>query len=109
MPEDTRETLQETYDMIRDISIDDPYVTNLVPFPGTRVFDQAQRDHLFIDNFDFENLWKMDGFHYHDNKRFYIKPYRMNLEELEEFRTKFDLLLIENKEIKRRGHLNAAK
>ena len=99
MPEDTEETLQETYDMIKDISIDDPYVTNLVPFPGTRVFEQARKDDLFIDEFDFENLWRMDGFHYHENKRFYIKPYAMSLDELQEFRGKFDRLLKENKKM----------
>ena len=97
MPEDTRETLKETYEMIQEINIDDPYVTNLIPFPGTAVFEQALRDKLFIENLDFTNLWRMDGFHYHENKRFYIKPYRLELKELEEFRGKFDALLCEMK------------
>ena len=101
MPEDTAETLMESYNMIEEMDIDDPYVTNLVPFPGTRVFEQARRDGLFIGDFDLENLWRMDGFHYHDNKRFYIRPYRMELAELEGFRAKFDGLLAENKRRKK--------
>jgi len=102
MPEDTRDTLQQTYDMIREIEIDDPYVTNLIPFPGTRVFEQARRDNLFVEDFDFQNLWRMDGFHYHDNKRFYIRPYQLRLEELQEFRRAFDRLLLENRAARRR-------
>ena len=101
MPEDTRETLMESYKMIEELDIDDPYVTNLVPFPGTRVFEQARRDGLFIDDFDLENLWRMEGFHYHDNKRFYVKPYRMELSELEEFRARFDGLLADHKRRKK--------
>lgn len=104
MPEETPKTLQETYDMIVDIDIHDPYVTNLIPFPGTRVFEQARQDGLFIESFDFDTLWRMDGFHYHDNKRFYIKPYKMELEELQEFRVEFDRLLAENRQRKAMGN-----
>ncbi len=108
MPEDTAETLEETYEMIREIDVDDPYVTNLVPFPGTAVFDQALRDNLFIDEMDLDNLWRMDGFHYHNNRKFYIKPYGMTLEELDAYREKFDRLLAENKEKRSAGRLDAA-
>jgi len=97
MPEDTRETLMETYDMVKEINVDETYVTNLIPFPGTAVFEQSLRDNLFIEEFDVNNLWRMDGFHYTNNKRFYIKPYQLELEELREFRNKFDTLLSENK------------
>jgi radical SAM superfamily enzyme YgiQ (UPF0313 family) len=93
MPEDTPETLQETYDMIMDIDVDEPYVTNLLPFPGTRVFEQAVHDQLFVDAVDRSSLWRTTGFHYTDNKRFYIKPYRMSLSQLQDYREKFDILL----------------
>src|SRR5208283_688185 len=52
MPEDTNETLQETYDMINELTIREAYVTNVVPFPGTALFDQCVRDDLFIDDID---------------------------------------------------------
>ena len=102
MPEDTRETLMETYNMVKDINIEETYVTNLIPFPGTAVFAQAIRDNLFIEEMDMNNLWRMEGFHYTNNKRFYIKPYQLELEELDEFRNKFDALL---SDIKMKRHL----
>jgi len=95
MPEDTRETLEETYEMLKEIDIDKPIVTNLMPFPGTKVFEQALRDNLFIGNLAMENLWRMDEFYYTGNKRFFIKPYALELSELQEFRERFDCLIEE--------------
>ncbi len=111
MPEDTRETLEETYKMIEEIDVDQPCVTNLMPFPGTQVFDQALKDKLFIDNLDINNIWKMDTFYYSGNKRFFIKPYNMSLEDLQEFRCKFDDLIetIVNKKRKERNFGHYAK
>lgn len=93
MPEDTQETLTESYEMIKEIDIDEVYVTNLMPFPGTSVFQQATKDNLFVDEVDLDNLWRMPGFHYHSNYKFYIKPYKMDIEELGEYRKKFDDLI----------------
>lgn len=99
-PEETPQTLQESYDMIKEIDIDEVYVTNLMPLPGTSVFEQAMRDRLFVDKMDIDNLWQTPGFHYHNNEKFYIKPYKMQIEQLNEFRQKFDDLLTD---IKNRG------
>jgi len=93
MPEDTPDTLMDTYNMLRDIDIDEPYVTNLMPFPGTAVFEQARRDNLFVSDFDLDGLWAKTGFHYHTNSRFYIRPYKMSLESLYGYREKFDELV----------------
>jgi len=106
MPEDTRETLMQTYDMIKEIDVDKPIVTNIMPFPGTRIFDQAVQDKLFIDELDLGKIWKMDTFYFTDNKRYFLKPYDLELEELQEFRIKFDKLiedLIEQKKVTRSG------
>jgi radical SAM superfamily enzyme YgiQ (UPF0313 family) len=108
MPEDTAETLEETYEMIREIDVDDPYVTNLIPFPGTAVFAQSLRDGLFVDELVPGDLWRMDGFHYHNNRKFYIKPYEMTMEELDGYREKFDRLLAERKAKRTAGHPEAA-
>ena len=94
MPEDTRETLMETYNMIEEIDVDMPQVFNLLPFPGTKVFEQAVRDNLLI-NVDADDLWKADMFYGSGNKRFFVKPYEMELDELCEFRDKFDALVKE--------------
>jgi anaerobic magnesium-protoporphyrin IX monomethyl ester cyclase len=95
MPEDTNETLQETYDMMLKLDVDKPTVNTVVPYPGTQLFDQCVRDNLFTENIDLPNLWKMDKFHFTGNQQFFVKPYRMSLDELQVFRDKFDFLLVE--------------
>jgi radical SAM superfamily enzyme YgiQ (UPF0313 family) len=95
LPEDTRETLMESYEMIKEIDIDEVYVTNLMPFPGTSVFQQAAKDHIFVDEIESDKLWQTPGFHYHNNNKFYIKPYKMEIEELGEYRKIFDDLIDE--------------
>ncbi len=91
-PEDTSKTLQDTYDMICDLQLDLNYVFNIIPFPGTKVFQQAQRDNLFIGDFAVDELWKgninLDPVA--DEIRFFIKPYNMDIEELKYFRKLFD-------------------
>jgi anaerobic magnesium-protoporphyrin IX monomethyl ester cyclase len=93
MPEDTQATLTDTYNMIREIEVDQPQVFNLLPFPGTRVFDQALRDRLLVDDLDEANLWRFDGFFGSGNKRFFIKPYQLTVEELGEWRSQLDNLI----------------
>ena len=93
MPEDNRETLDDTYKMIEEIDVDKPIVSNLLPFPGTRLFDQALKDKLFVGDLDADNLWEETRFFFTDNKRFFIKPYDLELSELQEYRKKFDDLI----------------
>ena len=95
MPEETHASLEATYRMIEQLDLDEVYVTNLMPFHGTAVFDQALKDGLFSPEMNLERLWESDGFHYHDNRRFYIKPYAMDLEDLARWRRRFDRLLEE--------------
>lgn len=95
MPEDTKETLMETYHLINEIDVDMPQVYNLLPFPGTKVFQQAIDDKLFIDDVDLRSLWNMDKFYGSGNKKFFIIPYRMELNDLCEFRDKVDRLIDE--------------
>jgi magnesium-protoporphyrin IX monomethyl ester (oxidative) cyclase len=92
-PEETPQTLFDTYNMIRDLQIDEADVINLMPYPGTRVFEQCVRDNLLIDKIKLGDLWKTTGFQMHNNERFYIKPYKMEISELMDFREKFDRLL----------------
>ena len=98
MPEETVETLNESFEMIESLGLPEVYVTNLMPFPGTDVFKQAIKDHLFIADVDVNDMWNMVGFHYHDNFKFYIKPYKMTIDELNDARVKFNHLLIEMRE-----------
>lgn len=92
-PEETQETLMETYNMILELKLDMNNVFNLIPFPGTKIFNQALRDNLFINDIDPNRLWSGEfGLHADDSNQFYLKPYHMEIEELLEFRTKFDEL-----------------
>jgi radical SAM superfamily enzyme YgiQ (UPF0313 family) len=91
-PEETAETLEDTYRLICDLKLDLNYVFNLIPFPGTRVFKQALEDNLLTDNFNILDLWKglvnLDPVQ--DECRFFIKPYNMTLDELMHYRLMFD-------------------
>jgi anaerobic magnesium-protoporphyrin IX monomethyl ester cyclase len=93
MPEDTAETLQETLTMIAEIGVDKPVVSNLIPFPGTRVFDQAVRDKLLVDDLDMASVWRYGKFFFTGQKRFFLKPYAMTIESLSEWRSRFDELI----------------
>ena len=91
-PEETSETLDDTYKMICELELDLNYVFNIIPFPGTKIFKQALDDNLFIDDFDSDYLWKglinLDPVQ--EECRFFIKPYNMEIEELMYYRNKFD-------------------
>lgn len=93
-PEDTNETLEDTRRLIEELDLDLNYVFNIIPFPGTRVFQQAERDGLFLDGFNPDELWKgginLDPVQ--DEARFFIKPYNMSLDDLRHFRRVFDAM-----------------
>ncbi|UCE36107.1 MAG: B12-binding domain-containing radical SAM protein [Thermoplasmata archaeon] len=92
MPEETKETLAETYKMIQQIDVDKIQLQHIVPFPGTDVYDQALRDNLLV-GIEPENLYKSDDLYFKNRNRFFIKPYKLDLEELHEFRAKCETLI----------------
>jgi magnesium-protoporphyrin IX monomethyl ester (oxidative) cyclase len=98
-PEETWQTLEDTMEMIRHLeSVNRIRVFNLMPYAGTKVFEQALRDDLFTDKVDIDNLWKTTGFYTYSKEgkledRFYIKPYNMTMSELQKARRIFDKLL----------------
>jgi len=100
-PEDTPETLQDTLDMINFLPLDMSNVFNLIPFPGTRIFDQARRDGLFLSEIDPARLWEglLDLNAVKDS--FYLQPYAMELGQMMEFRKKFDDLRFISDRIKK--------
>ena len=92
MPEETEETLMDTYNMIKEIHVNKIQLQNIAPFPGTRVFEQALRDNLFVD-IELKDLYKSDVFDIKKDDRFFIKPYKLDLEKLREFRSKCNDLI----------------
>ena len=94
-PEDTKDSLEDTYRMIIELELDLNYVLTLMPFAGSKVFDQAVRDDLFTETIDLDRLWEgnmlLDGL---QDDYFYIKPYNMTVNELRTYRSKFNDLRI---------------
>lgn len=89
-PEDTPETLADTVKIIEELKPDMTNVFNLIPFPGTKVFQQCYENDLFLGSINEESLWT--GEMALDTKKgdFYIKPYNMSLTELMDWRQTFD-------------------
>lgn len=96
MPEETHATLMDTYNMIKEIDVDKVHLTNIIPFPGTRVFKQAVRDNLLVD-LSLKDLCTSDELFQANYDRFFIKPYNLELSDLHEFRKKCDSLITKQK------------
>ncbi|MBF0245585.1 MAG: B12-binding domain-containing radical SAM protein [Planctomycetes bacterium] len=91
-PEETHQTLADTWDMIEEMHIDDIYVNNLLPFPGTKLYAQCVRDNLLLKVAP-RNIWQADFLYMNGNDEFFIKPYAMTVEELAVYRKRFNVLL----------------
>ena len=87
-PEDTNETLQDTYDMILELQLDKTNVQTALPFPGTALFKQVLRDKLLVNKWKLDELWKTPLSYQQGD--FVIKPYNMSLEDLAMWRRKFE-------------------
>jgi radical SAM superfamily enzyme YgiQ (UPF0313 family) len=100
-PEDTVETLQDTYDLLIELKADLNYVFNLIPFPGTRVFEQAKNEGLLLSSFSEEQIWKgeIDLDPVQKVQQYYLKPRNMSLEQLDYYRSKFNEIRIMNSEL----------
>ena len=94
MPEETLETLEDTYNMIKELDLDRTYVQNIIPFPGTEVFNQALRDNLLV-GINPQSLYKSDELYLTNYNRYFIKPYQLELKDLHEFRERCNQLIEE--------------
>lgn len=98
MPEETHETLADTYRMIQRIQADKTIVMNLVPFPGTDVFDQAVRDELLV-GVEPDKLYLADNRYFTNYDQIFLKPYALELDDIREFREKCNALLQEQQSV----------
>ncbi len=94
MPEETRETLEETYSLIEKLDLDSFKMSVATPFPGTKLFDQCLRDNLFlVDKATLNSLWCNTDWYQrilNVNPPFFLKPYKMDIAELEDYANKFE-------------------
>jgi radical SAM superfamily enzyme YgiQ (UPF0313 family) len=86
-PEETSQTLNDTYEMIKQIPVQQISIFNAVPFPGTPLFEQCKREGLI--DIPLDNLHNLDTFaNYNESDTPFIKPYKLKLQSLMEFRQK---------------------
>ncbi len=98
-PEETDETIRETIRMIKELDLDLVNVFNLIPFPGTRVFQQCMVHNLFLNKVDINTLWNGElALDTTDQRGFYLKPFAMPIEKLIEYRQEIDELIHEKQQ-----------
>lgn len=86
-PEETKKTLNETYEMIKRISVHQISIFNVIPFPGTPLFEQCKNENLI--KLPLDNLHNLDTFaNYNESDVPLIKPYKLEVEDLIDFRKK---------------------
>lgn len=91
MPEETFDTMEDTYNMIKKLDIDGANLNFVTPYPGTRLFEQCVRDQL-LTSFSPKNVWNIDFLH-HGNEHIFIKPYALGLNDVEDFRSRCNRLI----------------
>jgi len=87
MPEENAETLEETYQMIKRLPLDQCFAFLATPYPGTALFEQCLRDKLF--RCDPGNFIETENLQYHTDTP-HIQPYHLRVEEIVSFRAKCD-------------------
>ena len=105
-PEDTPKTLEDSYQMMCEIGLDIYEMASLIPFPGTPLFRQCIRDKLLVSAVNQKDLWRgVINFDASEHDKIYIKPYRMSLDELRQYRQKFNDIRLFSEKV--RGFPNA--
>ncbi len=88
LPEETEETLNETYELIKSFPLDNYSLFYAIPVPGTRLYDQCLKDKLFIQDYfyDVDSLVSQVNIGQMVNGLPNIKPYNLPISKLIEFK-----------------------
>jgi len=81
-PQETEETLNATFEMIKRLPLDDVAMSTVVPFYGTELFEYC-REHGLL-TVDIENLHKVEDMTY--TGEFHIKPFNIDIASIQKFR-----------------------
>ena len=100
-PEETEATLEDTLRMMHELELDMYNVFTLIPFPGTKVFEQAMRDGLFLHAIDHSTLWEGTLELNALCTQFFIKPYDLSIDTLARYRETFDALQFNSLRVKK--------
>ena len=102
-PNETRETLQQTAQLIEDLGLKRCILSFATPFPGTKLFRECVENGLI--DMDLHKLHRVEKFVFISEYPM-IKPYRLSRDEIVDFRNgiyrKLNMLdyLIENRKMK---------
>ncbi|MFZ2655120.1 MAG: radical SAM protein [Victivallales bacterium] len=90
LPEETEDTLNETYQLITSFPLDNYSVFYAVPFPGTKLYSQCLRDRLFTEEYfyDINSLVNQVNVGQMVKGSPNIKPYNLEVAALVEFKKK---------------------
>jgi len=89
-PEETEETLNDTYKLITSFPLDNYSVFYAIPFPGTRLYNQCLKEKLFTEShfYDTDSLVNQVKVGQMVKGLPNIKPYNLELSQLVEFKQK---------------------
>lgn len=89
-PEETEETLEETYQLITSFPLDNFSVFYATPYPGTQLYDQCLRDRLFIEEYFYnaDSLVNQVDVGQMVKGLPFLKPYNLAPSKLIEFKNK---------------------
>lgn len=90
MPQETADTLEETYSIIKELPLDHFQINWATPYPGTELFNYCIEHKLLAGKA--KNYMTIDNLHYNTSQP-HFKPHNLSMEEMIEFKTKcFDYL-----------------
>lgn len=86
-PEETKQTLKETFELIKKFPLDRIFISYATPFPGTRLYEQCKKEKLFSKQcyYDLDNP-ETSKMLYYESEYPHIKPYKLELEEVINFK-----------------------
>jgi len=86
MPQETRETLGETFEMIKRLELKNLALHVATPFPGTPLYDYCVAHNCFSRKVPQDKLYYCEDFYWY-SKTPLIKPFALEVEDIIEFRT----------------------
>ncbi len=89
-PEETEETLNDTYKLITSFPLDNFSLFYAIPFPGTRLYNQCLQEKLFTEKYfyDTDQLFKQVDVGQMVKGLPNIKPYKLELSQIIKFKEK---------------------
>lgn len=88
-PEETKQTLEDTWNLINEFPLDNFCVSYATPFPGTKLFEQCKEEKLFSKEYLYDSTKMVNSpDFYYESELPHIKPYNLEIEELINFKKK---------------------